>query len=83
MDKTRIILIVLTSIAVGLLCLSFAIPPMGIIDNSVLGAVGEVFGFSALWVGFDALRRGAKTTIEHGNTTVTIADSDNDDEKQL
>lgn len=37
-----------------LIAVSFYVPPMGVIDSSVLAAVGEVFTFSGSLVGIDA-----------------------------
>ena len=38
---------------VALLIASFAVPPLGIIDSSILAAVGEVFTFSGALIGID------------------------------
>lgn len=43
----------LAIIGVVLLFLSFFMPPMGIIDASVLAAIGEVFTFSGALIGID------------------------------
>ena len=43
----------LAVIGVVLLFLSFFMPPMGIIDASVLTAMGEVFTFSGALIGID------------------------------
>jgi len=36
-------------ISVSLIIASFVLPPIGIIDNSVLAAVGELFAFGTLF----------------------------------
>lgn len=36
-----------------MLVVSFFVPPMGIIDASVLAAIGEVFTFSGALIGID------------------------------
>ena len=36
-----------------LLWVSFFVPPLGIIDSSVLAAIGEVFTFSGALIGID------------------------------
>lgn len=51
---------------------SFIVPPMGVIDGSVLAAVGELFGFGALWCVVKAIDRGVDATVEHNGTKVTI-----------
>lgn len=67
----------LTAIAVGLIVASFFIPPTGVIDGSVLAAVGELFAFAALFMAWEALDRGIDTKVTHGNTTIEL---NNDDE---
>lgn len=44
---------VLAIFGMALLILSFFVPPMGIIDTSVLAAIGEVFTFSGALIGID------------------------------
>ena len=36
-----------------LICVSFIVPPLGIIDASVLAAIGEIFTFSGALIGID------------------------------
>ena len=36
-----------------LICASFIVPPLGVIDASVLAALGEVFTFSGALMGLD------------------------------
>ena len=35
-------------VSIGLIVAGFCVPPMGIIDGSVLAAVGSLFGFASL-----------------------------------
>lgn len=54
--KTNIQLILGFALAIFgmvLLVVSFFVPPMGIIDASVLSAIGEVFTFSGALIGID------------------------------
>lgn len=44
---------ILAVFGMALLILSFFVPPMGIIDASVLAAIGEVFTFSGALIGID------------------------------
>lgn len=44
---------VLTIFGIILLMVSFCVPPLGVIDASVLAAVGEVFTFSGALIGID------------------------------
>lgn len=50
-------------------------PPMGVIDGSVLTAVGELIVFPTIAFGFRAVELGYDLKINHGNTTIEI---DND-----
>lgn len=59
-----------------LIALGFVVPPMGIIDGSVLTSVGELFGFATLAVVADAIREGYDAKITHGNTTVEVNNDD-------
>lgn len=54
--KTNIQLILGFSLAIFgiiLLVISFFVPPLGVIDASVLAAIGEVFTFSGALIGID------------------------------
>ena len=53
-------------IGIGLLWTSLFIPPVGIIDASVLAAVGEVLTFSGALVGIDYSYRFKHFKIENG-----------------
>ena len=61
-------------VAVGLIVASFFVPPMGVIDGSVLGAVGEIFGFAALGTVIKAIDKGVDAQVQHNNTTITVGD---------
>lgn len=47
-------------VALGLIIASFILPPRGIIDNSVLQAVGEILVFPVIWMIPDAIRAGRR-----------------------
>ena len=47
-------------------------PPTGVIDPSVIGAVGEITGFGALWELHIAIRKGFDAKIQHQDTTIEI-----------
>lgn len=64
--------IILSTISVGLIITSFIVPPLGVIDPSVIAASGELLGWGALWTVWRALNAGHKTTIKHNNTDITI-----------
>ena len=67
----------LTLVSVLLIAGSFFVPPTGKIDGSILAAVGELFGFAALFMAWEALDRGVDAKVTHGNTTIEL---NNDDE---
>ena len=47
-------------VAFGLIITSFILPPRGVIDNSVLQAVGEILVFPVIWMIPDAIRAGRR-----------------------
>lgn len=67
---------ILSFLAVAMLITSMILPPQGVIDPSVIGGVGEIFAFSALWSVIYAINHGHGAQITHGNTTVVIKDMD-------
>ena len=60
------------AVSICLLCVSFILPPTGVIHPSVLEAVAELFGFGALGAVFEAIRKGTPASISHNGTTVTV-----------
>lgn len=66
-------------VSITLLVFGAIVPPMGIIDGSLLTAVGELFAFAALWAAFVAIEKGIDAKVTHGNTSIQIGDlNDND-----
>lgn len=55
-----------------LLIAGFLFPPQGVIDGSVLKAVGELIVFPVIVYGFRAIELGLEVTIHKGDTTVEI-----------
>lgn len=70
----------LTSIT--LLVVSFLLPPTGQIDNSVIGAVGEMFGFASLAVVIKALGRGTDVTLHKGDIDISLNNPDKDEDEK-
>ena len=67
-------------VALGLLIASFIVPPTGIIDPSVLQAVGEILVFPVIWMIPDAIRAGK--TIKYKDLEIkTEKDEDPDEDK--
>lgn len=79
-NKFKVSAVVLAAIATALLITSFFTPPHFIIDGSVIAAVGEIFAFTALFLGWYALDRGIDAKISHGNTTIELNNPDKKDE---
>lgn len=66
--------------SVGLIIASFLVPPTGVIDGSVLGAVGEIFAFAALGTVIKAIDKGVDAKVQHNNTSLTIGDLNKDND---
>lgn len=60
--------------SVALIIASFFVPPMGVIDGSVLAAVGELFGFGALGILFKSIQLGYSAKVTHGSTAIELKD---------
>ena len=65
-------------ISVLLIIAGFLLPPMGIIDGSVLTAVGELLLFPVVIYGFRAIELGLEVKIQKGDTSVEIHKDDGD-----
>jgi hypothetical protein len=63
-------------ISVILLIAGFLLPPMGIIDGSVLTAVGELLLFPVVIYAFRAIELGLEVKIQKGDTSVEIHKDD-------
>ena len=65
-------------VSLSLIIGGFFVPPMGIIDGSVLTAVGELFAFPTLAYGFRAIELGFEMKIQHGDTRLVIHKEDDE-----
>lgn len=65
------------TISISLIISSFVLPPTGVVDPSVLAAVGEIFAFATLATVISAIERGADITLNKGDMSINI---DNPDE---
>lgn len=63
-------------VSVGLIIGGFFVPPMGVIDGSVLTAVGELLLFPTLLYGFRAVELGMRVKFQKGETSVSIDKGD-------
>ena len=83
LKKMSVLEWVVVALACAALCLIIAglcIPPMGVIDGSVLIGVGEMFAFDALIFSMYAFGNGAEVTAKKGDIELTINNNDDDDE---
>lgn len=55
---------------------SFFVPPMGVIDPSVMAAVGELLAWGALFMAWEAIDRGIDAKWTHGDTSVELNNPD-------
>ncbi|MBR3292565.1 MAG: hypothetical protein IKI66_10375 [Bacteroidales bacterium] len=65
---------ILSGFAIALITAGFLTPPTGVIDGSVLTAVGEVFAFAALGAVILAIEKGLPAKVQHNNTSFTVGD---------
>lgn len=73
--------VALSAISVFLIVASFFVPPMGVIDGSVLASVGELFAFAALFKIGEAIERGMDAKVTHRDTTIEVNNPDGDKEQ--
>ena len=58
--------------AIILLTAGFLTPKIGEIDGSILTAVGEIMGFTALGTVMYGIEKGIEAKFTHGNTSLTV-----------
>lgn len=51
----------------------FILPPRGVIDGSVLTAIGELIVFPAMALGYEALKSGREVSFKKGEMEITVA----------
>lgn len=66
------------TVSVLLIVTSFILPPTGVVDTSVLAAVGEIFGFATLGTVIGAIDRGADITLSKGDMSINVDNPDED-----
>ena len=67
---SRFTFVICFFVSVGLIIGGFFVPPMGIIDGSVLTATGELLLFPTLLYAFRALELGYKVKFQKGETSI-------------
>lgn len=69
--------------ALALIVGSFCLPPIGIVDTSVLAAVGEIFAFATLMKipeMIESVKEGKSITIKNGDIEATVSSEIKDKE---
>ena len=72
----------LFAVSAVLITVSIFIPPQGVIDSSVLVAVGELTAMGGMVKMFDSIDKGQTAKFQHGQTSITIGDDDPDTNTQ-
>ena len=72
----KIVFFICLIISVGLIVGGFFVPPMGVIDGSILMAVGELFAFAALGVGAQAIADGRKVKVNKGDVEINVNETE-------
>ena len=80
--KQDIWLKILTITSVGLIISSFIVPPLGIIDGSVLAAVGELTGLGALWEFTKAMKKNIDAKVKIKEIELELNNKDDNDPAQ-
>ena len=69
---SRFTFVICFFVSVGLMIGGFFVPPMGVIDGSVLTAVGELLLFPTLLYAYRALKLGYEVKFQKGKTSVEV-----------
>ena len=69
---SRVTFIVCFFVSVGLIVGGFFVPPMGVVDGSVLTAVGELLLFPTLLYGYRAIEMGLRVKFQRGETSIEV-----------
>ena len=75
--ESNIWLRILSISSIILIIASFFVPPLGIIDGSVLAAVGEIEGLGVLWIVLRAVEKGTGASFKKGDVEVDIKENEN------
>lgn len=78
----KIVFFVCLVSSICLLVAGFILPPIGIIDNSVLKACGELLGFTAAWFCYRAVIAGKYIKAKKGDLEVSVGVDDDEFENE-
>ena len=73
---TNIWMRILSISSILLIIASFFVPPLGIIDGSILAAVGELEGLGVLWIVLRAVEKGTGASFKKGDVEVDIKENE-------
>ena len=76
-NKYFIVAIIMALVAIGLVIAGFLVPPLGVIDGSVLTAVGEIVFLVTIFFVWDCVTKGKIAKIQKGDLEASISDNDN------
>ena len=76
-NKYFIIAIIMALVAIGLVIAGFLVPPLGVLDGSVLTAVGEIVFLVTIFFVWDCVTKGKIAKIKKGDIEASISDNDN------
>ena len=67
---------ILTISSILLIIASFFVPPLGVLDGSVLAAVGELEALGVLWIVLRAVEKGTAASFKKGDVEVDIKENE-------
>ena len=67
---------ILTISSILLIITSFFVPPLGVIDGSILAAVGELEALGVLWIVLRAVEKGTGASFKKGDVEVDIIEKE-------
>lgn len=80
---SRFTFVICFFVSVGLIVGGFFVPPMGVIDGSVLTSVGELLLFPTLLYGYRAIELGMKVRFQKGSTSIEIHKDENAEQQDI
>lgn len=79
----RVAFLIAFGMSIALIIAGFCVPPHGVIDGSVLTAVGELFAFAALAFGGHALTLGYDLKVQKGDTKIDLSNNESKPEEDV
>ena len=77
---SRLTFVMCFFVSVGLIVGGFFVPPMGVIDGSVLTAIGELLLLPTLLYAFRAIELGLRVKFQKGETSIEISKRKEDED---